>query len=329
MRILSRADVQQALAMPQAIQVMQDAFARLSNHQATVPLRSQLAVPQYNGVALFMPAYIQGTDALAIKIVNVYGDNASRGLPLIHAVVIVLEATTGIALALIEGGSLTALRTGAGCGAATMALARQDARVGLVFGAGAQARTQLRALCAARALERVYVSDPFPGKAQTMIDELRAFPELPTDLRVATDVAAAVRQADIISCATTSKQPLFDGNDVKPGTHVNAIGSFTPDARETDDHFIQRCNKIVVDAYSGALAEAGDLIQPLEQGILKESDLYGELGEITSGKKAGRTHADEITFFKSVGNAVQDAAIAHALVQRAKELNLGTVLDLG
>ncbi|RIK22256.1 MAG: hypothetical protein DCC52_13780 [Chloroflexi bacterium] len=235
MRILSHRDVEQAVTMPQAIEVMQDAFARLANHQATVPLRSQLPVPQYNGVALFMPAYIQGTDALAIKIVNVFGDNAQRGLPLIHAVVVVLEAQTGRALALIEGGALTALRTGAGCGAATIALARSDARVGLVFGAGVQARTQLRALCAARQLERVYVYDPAPAKAQAMLAELCARPELPADLRVADDVASAVRAADIISCATTSKQPLFDGNDVQPGAHVNAIGSFTPEARETDD----------------------------------------------------------------------------------------------
>jgi ornithine cyclodeaminase/alanine dehydrogenase-like protein (mu-crystallin family) len=328
MRILSRTDVQQAVSMPLAIQVMQDAFARLSNNQATVPLRSQLPVPEYNGVALFMPAYIQGTDALAIKIVNVYGDNAKRGLPLIHAVVVVLEATTGRALALIEGGSLTALRTGAGCGAATVALARQDARIGLVFGAGVQARTQLRAMCAARHLERVYVHDAVPGKAQEMIEALREFPELPADLRAVTDVASAVREADIISCATTSKQPLFDGNDVKPGTHVNAVGSFTPEARETDSNFIKRCNKIVVDAYSGALAEAGDLIQPMEEGILKESDLYGELGEITGGKKAGRTRADEITFFKSVGNAVQDAAIAQTILQRAEAMGLGIHVEL-
>jgi ornithine cyclodeaminase len=328
MRILSRADVERAVSMPQAIEVMKDAFARLSNNQATVPLRSQLPVPAYNGVALFMPAYIQGTDALAIKIVNVYSDNAKRGLPLIHAVVVVLEATTGRALALIEGSSLTALRTGAGCGAATDVLARQDARVGLVFGAGVQARTQLRAMCAARQLERVYVYDAVPGKAQAMLDDLKRFPELPTDLRAAEDVASAVRQADIISCATTSRTPLFNGGDVQPGTHVNAVGSFTPEARETDSAFIQRCNKIVVDAYSGALAEAGDLLIPMEEGILKESDIYAELGEITGGRKAGRTRADEITFFKSVGNAVQDAAIAQAILQQAEALGLGTNIDL-
>lgn len=328
MRILSRADVNQAITMRESVEVMKEAFARLSNNEVNAPLRSQLQIPAYNGVALFMPAYVQGTDALAIKIVNVYNDNPKKGLPLIHALVVVLEATTGRALAVIEGGSLTALRTGAGCGAATDFLARRDARVGLVFGAGVQARTQLRAMCAVRDLERVYVHDAIPGKAQEMVDDLRGSSELPMDLRAAEDVANAVRQADIISCATTSQTPLFDGNDVEPGTHVNAIGSFTHDARETDSNFIKRCNKIVVDAYSGALAEAGDLIIPMEEGILQESDIYGELGEITGGKKQGRTRADEITFFKSVGNAVQDAAIAQAILQRAEQMNLGMQVDL-
>mgnify|MGYP000197401538 FL=1 len=328
MRILSRADVQQAITMRESIEVMKDAFTRLSNNQANVPLRSQLPIPAYNGVALFMPAYVHGTEALAIKIVNVYNDNPKNGLPLIHAVVVVLEATTGRALALLEGGSVTALRTGAGCGAATDFLARRDARVGLVFGAGVQARAQLRAMCAVRSLERVYVYDAVPGKAQEMVNDLRGNPELPSDLRAADDVASAVRQADIISCATTSKTPLFDGKDVQAGAHVNAIGSFTHDARETDTNFIKRCNKIVVDAYSGALAEAGDLLIPMEEGVISESSIFAELGEISGGKKEGRTRADEITFFKSVGNAVQDAAIAQAILQRAQEMNLGTNVEL-
>jgi ornithine cyclodeaminase len=192
-----------------------------------------------------------------------------------------------------------------------------------------QARTQLRAMCAARQLRRVWVHDAVPGKAQEMINALKSVAGLPDDLRAVQEVASAVAEADIISCATTSRTPLFDGKDVKPGTHVNAVGSFTPDARETDTAFIQRCDKIVVDAYSGALSEAGDLLIPMEEGALKESDLYGELGEITGGKKSGRTREDEITFFKSVGNAVQDAAIAQAILQRAEAQGLGTIVELG
>lgn len=328
MRILSRVDVQRAVSMQQAIEVMKDAFAQLSNNEAHVPLRLHIPIEKYNGIALFMPAYLRKTDALAVKIVGVHADNPRRGLPLIHAVVVALDASTGRALALIEGGSLTALRTGAGCGAATDVLARRDARVGLVFGAGVQARTQLLAMCAARQLERVYVYDKTLSKAEQMVQELRSLPGVPADLRATDDVAGAVREADIISCATTSKTPVFNGADVKPGTHVNAVGAFTPDAREVDTTFIRRCHKIVVDAYSGALAEAGDLIIPMNEGVISESDIYAELGEITSGKRPGRTSNDEITFFKSVGNAVQDAAIAQAILQKANELNLGLQIEL-
>lgn len=328
MQILSRADVLQAISMREAVEVMKDAFAQLSSGEANAPLRSQISVPAHNGIALFMPAHLKKTDALAIKIVTVYNDNPKRGLPLINAVVVALDAATGRALALMEGSYLTALRTGAGTGAATDFLARRDAHVGLVFGAGVQARTQLRSMAAVRSLERIYVFDMIPGKADELIRDVRGMEGVPNDLRSTNDVAQAVRAADIISCASTSSTPLFDGNDVRSGTHVNAIGSFTPEARETDTTFIKRCAKIVVDAYSGALAEAGDLLIPIEEGAISESTIYGELGEITSGQKQGRTSADEITFFKSVGNAVQDAAIAQAILERARAMNLGTEVEL-
>ncbi len=332
MRILTRTDVQQAISMRDAIQVMQDAFAQLSNGETNVPLRLNLPLEAHNGIALFMPAYLKKSDALAVKIVGVHYDNPARGLPLIHAVVVALDAATGRALALLEGSSLTALRTAAGAGAATALLARADARVGVVFGAGVQGRTALQAISAARNLETIYLFSRTLDKAHALANELRGRDNVPNDVRVLDNspenISSAVQQADIIYCATTSATPLFNGADVKAGTHVNAVGTFTHDRREVDSQFIKRCNKIVVDAYSGALAEAGDLLIPMEEGVISEASIYGELGEISGGKKDGRTRADEITFFKSVGNAVQDAAIAQAILQRAQELNLGTQIDL-
>lgn len=332
MRILTRADVQKAITMPEAIQVMQDAFTQLSNNETIVPLRLNIPLESHNAVALFMPAYLTKTDALAVKIVGVHYDNPKRGLPLIHAVVIALDAETGRALALIEGSSLTAIRTAAGAGAATAFLARADARVGVVFGAGVQGRTAVRAISAARPLQTIFLFSRTQKKADALANELRGAESIPTDLRVSEatpeNIAQAIRQADIIYCATTSPTPLFNGADVQAGAHVNAVGTFTHDKREVDSAFIKRCNRIVVDAYSGALAEAGDLLIPMEEGVISESSIYAELGEISGGKKEGRTRADEITFFKSVGNAVQDAAIAHAILKRAEELNLGTNVDL-
>lgn len=332
MRILPRADVQQAISMRDAIQVMKDAFAQLSNHETIAPLRLHLPLEKYNGLGLFMPAYLQRNDALAIKIVGVHYDNPKRGLPLIHAVVVALDAETGRARALMEGSSLTALRTAAGAGAATDFLARADARVAVVFGAGVQGRTALQAISAARTLETIYLFSRTREKAHTLANELRGKNNVPNDVRVldATpeNIADAIRHAHIIYCATTSPTPLFNGADVQAGTHVNAVGTFTPDKREVDSTFVKRCHKIVVDAYSGALAEAGDLLIPMEEGVISESNIYAELGEISGGTKEGRMRADEITFFKSVGNAVQDAAIAHAILQRAQAMNLGVEVDL-
>lgn len=332
MRILSRADVRQAISMPDAIQSMKDAFAQLSNNETIAPLRLNIPVESHNGISLFMPAFLRKSEALAIKIVGVHYDNPQRGLPLIHAVVVVLDAETGQSLALIEGSSLTAIRTAAGAGAATDFLARTDAHVGVVFGAGVQGRTAIQAICAARNLDTVYLISRTREKPLALADELRGHDNVPNDIQVLEntpeEIARAVRAADIIYCATTSATPLFDGNDVKPGTHVNAVGTFTHDKREVDSAFIRRCNEIVVDAYSGALSEAGDLLIPMEEGVISESGIYAELGEISAGKKHGRTTPDEITFFKSVGNAVQDAAIAQAILKRAIELNLGTIVDL-
>jgi ornithine cyclodeaminase/alanine dehydrogenase-like protein (mu-crystallin family) len=332
MRILTRQDVKRAVSMARAIEVMKDAFAQLSNNTTHVPLRVHLPVDRYNGIALFMPAYLSQSDALAVKVVTVYAENAARGLPLIHAVVVVLDAQTGRMLALIEGSSLTALRTAAGAGAATDVLARRDARVGLVFGTGVQGRAAVRAIATARPLERVHLVDAVPGRAEQAAQELLAEGDLNSDIVAGEStpdgISRLVTGADIIHCASTSKTPLFNGNDVRPGTHVNAIGVFTPDAREVDSAFVKRCSKIVVDAYSGALAEAGDLLIPINEGLIDEDAIYAELGEITSGKVAGRTRDDEITFFKSVGNAVQDAAIAQAILLRAEELGLGLQIEL-
>lgn len=332
MRILTRADVQQTISMRDAIRVMKDAFAQLSASETIVPLRLNIPIEKYNGLFLFMPAYLLKSQALAVKIVGVHYDNPMRGLPLIHAVVVALDPETGVPLALLEGSSLTALRTAAGAGAATDLLARRDARIGVVFGAGVQGRTAVQAISAARGLETIYLLSRTMEKANALADQCRGQGGVPQDVRVLQNtpenISTAVRQADIIYCATTSATPLFDGNDVKPGTHVNAVGTFTHDRREVDTAFIKRCSKIVVDAYSGALAEAGDLLVPMEQGVISESSIYGELGEICNGSKDGRTQSEEITFFKSVGNAVQDAAIAQAVLKRAEELDLGTNVEL-
>ncbi len=328
MRILSRSDVQHALSMKDAIAIVRDAFAQLSSGQATVPLRVPVPIAKHDGVTLFMPAHLHASDALAVKIVSVHNQNPAKGLPLIHALVVVINAATGKPLATMEGGYLTSLRTGAGSGVATDLLARRDARVAAIFGAGVQGRTQLLAVATVRKLERAYVYDAIPGQASKFVSEMRGQPGVPNDLRAASSPAEAVRDADIICTATTSTQPVFGGNDIKPGAHINAIGAYTPQMQEIDETTLKRASKIVIDHRTSALAEAGDLIIALKNGAIKESDIYAEIGEIAAGKKPGRERADEITFYKSVGNAVQDASVARAIYDAAVRENLGVEVEL-
>jgi alanine dehydrogenase len=328
MRILSRADVQRALTMKDAIAIVRDAFVQLSSNQATVPLRIPIPIQKHDGVTLFMPAHLHTSDALAVKIVSVHNQNPAKGLPLIHALVVVIDAATGKPLAAMEGGYLTALRTGAASGVSTDLLARRDAKVAAIFGAGTQGRTQLLAIASVRRLERVYVFDAFREQADKFVKEMRGQPGVPSDVRAASSSTEAVREADVICTATTSTKPVFSGSDIKPGVHISAIGAYTPQMQEIDETTLKRASKIVIDHHEGALAEAGDLIIALKNGAIKASDIYAEIGEIAAGKKPGRERDDEITFFKSVGNAVQDASVARAIYDAAVKENFGTEVEL-
>jgi ornithine cyclodeaminase/alanine dehydrogenase-like protein (mu-crystallin family) len=324
-RILSQEDVRQALPMRQAIEVMKGAFAQLSSGQADVPLRTALDVPGHNGVTLFMPAYLSADDQaaplIAVKIVSVFNDNPAKGLPLIHALVVVVDATTGAPAAVMDGTYLTALRTGAASGAATDLLARPDARVVAVFGAGTQGRTQLEAVCAVRSIEAAWVHDVAPEQASAYAAEMGQRLSLPVN--VARTPAEALGQADVICTATTSSSPVFNDADIRPGTHINAVGAYTPEMQEIPIETVLRA-RVVIDHHESSLAEAGDLLIPLRQGRMTEGHIYAELGEIASGRKAGRETRAEITLFKSVGVAVQDVAAAGAVLEAAQRLGLGT-----
>jgi ornithine cyclodeaminase len=328
LRILSKKDVQQALPMLECIEVMKAAFTQLSAGQATVPLRTQLPVPAHQGVTLFMPAYLAQSGDLGAKVVSVFPRNPARGLPTIHAVVIVVDGETGVPVALMDGTYLTALRTGAASGAATDLLARRDSHVAAIFGAGTQGRTQLEAVCAVRTITRAVVFDRNPAQAAQYVDELRARgAPFPADMRVAASPEEAVRQADVVCTATTSTTPVFDGRQLRPGTHINAVGAYTPQMQEVDAETIRHA-KVVIDSHQASLAEAGDLIIPLQQGLIAQSHIHAELGEIVAGLKPGRERDDEITYFKSVGVAVQDVATARRVLDRAARLGLGLEVEL-
>ena len=247
---------------------------------------------------------------------------------MIHALVAVLDAETGCPAAIMDGAYLTALRTGAASGAATELLARGDARVAAVFGAGVQGRTQLEAVCQVRDIESARVYDVNREAAEEYTEEMRQRGgRIPADIAVADSPAQAVRGADVICTATAARAAVFADADVEPGAHVNAVGGFTPEMQEVPEHTVARARG-VVDSREACWAEAGDLIIARDRGLISEDDIHAELGEIAAELKPARGSDREITLFKSVGNAVQDVAVATKALKEAERLGLGLEIEL-
>src|SRR6266545_1960289 len=307
MLVLSATDVRRAAPMPAAIDAVAAAFAQLSTGEAIVPLRVALGQPKHDSHTFFMPALLAESNALGLKVVSVFPHNQARHqLPSIHALVVLIDAETGRPLAAMDGTYLTALRTGAASGAATRALARADARVLALFGAGAQAPAQVQAVCAARQIERVWIINRSRARAAALVETLQAL-GIQSELKIADSSSVALTDADVICCATSSPAPLFDDADVRPATTARAL--------------------VVVDQRAAAWAEAGDLIQARQAGALDEARVV-ELGEIIAGRAAGRADDRQITFFKSVGNAVQDVAVGQLALAEARRLGLGVEVAL-
>jgi len=318
--ILSAKDVAACLDMPSAIEAMKGAFTQLSSHEAKVPLRTQLPIEKANGTALFMPVYMPGNRLIGLKTVTVFGNNPRKNLPLIHALVQILDADTGRPLALMDGEVLTAIRTGAASGLATSLLAREDAHTVTIIGAGVQGRTQLEAVCAVRSIKTVHVISRSRESAEKFAKEMSE--KLGIEILVS-DLETALPASQVICTATTSSTPVFQDDMIVPGTHINGVGSYRPDMCEVPADTVKR-SRVFVDHKEGCWAEAGDLIQPNAAGVISKSHIVAELGEIVPGKKTGRQAPKEITFFKSVGNAVQDVAVGGLILKKAGILGLGT-----
>jgi ornithine cyclodeaminase/alanine dehydrogenase-like protein (mu-crystallin family) len=305
-RYVTTDEIRNVLTMSGAIRAVADALVQLSTGRALVPARTSLEIPGFRTTALVMSAYLPGPKRIGLKLISLCEDNPAKGLPLAQALTIVMDAERGTPLAVLEAGYLTALRTGAASGAATDALARKDARVAAVFGAGVQGRTQLEAIAAVRPLRKAFVVDTDARAAAAFAAEMgRA---LGLEIEPA-DAPTALGEADIVSTATTSAVPVFRDGDLKPGVHINAVGSYKPHVREVPGETVRRAG-LFVDERRTCLEEAGDIIIPLREGAIDEGHIRAEIGEVLAGLKPGRRSDDEITVFKSVGNAVEDLAVA-------------------
>lgn len=327
--ILSQTDVQRCLDMPAAIEAMRTAFLALHAGHAQMPQRSSVQLSSEN-LALLMPSLLQtpARTNFGLKLVTVVPANPQRNLPSITATLFLLDATTGQTLAVLAGSWLTAMRTGAVSGLATSLLARPDADVLALFGAGAQAPMQVWAIHTVRPLREVRVVTHNTARYEQLVQTLRQQlgAACPPVQRVA-HAHEALAGAALIACATPATSPLFDAFDVELGTHINAIGAFTPKMCEVGPATLARA-RIVVDQREAAMEEAGDLLQALALGQVSEPSTWLELGQLVSGEQPGRQFADEITFFKSVGLGIQDVVVAAHVYERARELGVGIEADI-
>jgi ornithine cyclodeaminase/alanine dehydrogenase-like protein (mu-crystallin family) len=326
MLLLTRRDVARLLNMPAAIAAVEQAFRSLAQDAVVMPQRAATPIAPHHGLHLSMPVFVDdhgGT--LAVKIVTVYGDNPARGLPTIQGLLLLHDAATGAALALMDAEHLTAVRTGAASGVATQILARPDAAVVTLFGAGSQAGPQLEAMAAVRPVRQAYVVTRTGRRdaafAAGMTTRL-GIPVIPTS-----DRRTAVQAADIICTATNSMEPVFDGAWLRPGTHINAVGAYTRAMRELDAATVA-ASRVIVDHRTAAAAEAGDILIAQAEGAIGPDHVAGSLGDVLLGTVVGRTTAEEITLFKSVGLAVQDAAVAAQVYAAAVEQGIGQTVAL-
>ena len=325
LRFLSAADVRRALPMSEAVEVMKCAFQELSENRAVVPLRTHVTMPEHQGGVLVMPAHSPDSARFSLKVISLFENNPALNLPFIQAMVMLFDATNGTPLAIMEGTSLTAIRSGAASGAATDLLAKVNSSKVAIFGAGLQARTQLEAMCAVRPIRSASVFDQDPQRAAAFARDASA--ELGICVTVAPTSAEALAGADVICTATTSATPVFADDEVASGSHINAIGSYKPHMREIPPLTVARAY-VVVDQLDAAWAEAGDLIMPMQAGLIHSGHVRAELGELVAGTKPGRSDEQMLTFFKSVGIAIQDLAAATCALANAEKLGLGTEVKL-
>lgn len=316
MRVIGSEEIVHALPMGMAIAAMREAFAARVEGRADEPPRTVLHTGSTHGATLVMPVALDAGDAplLVVKVVSVFPANREKGMASIHGTVIAVEAETGLPIAMLDGASLTAIRTAAACGLATDLLARRDSAVLAVFGSGVHARTQVQAMREVRSIQEVRIYNPNTESAEAMAAELAGGAASTCRFRVADSPGSALAGADIACAATTSRVPVFEDRAVPAGLHINAIGSFHATDREVPGATVARAG-VFVDDREAALEEAGDLIMAIGEGLIEAGHVRSDLGSLVLGRGAGRRSDDEVTFFKSVGLAVQDAAATQAVLR--------------
>jgi alanine dehydrogenase len=326
--ILTRHEVEQAIDRDRLVDAVAAAMAELSSGAASVPSRTAALVESVGGALMAMPAHVPGAGALAAKLVGQFPQNPVRGLPSHVAIIAVFDPETGVPLAVMDGEAITAERTAAGSALSVRLLARSDAAVLAVLGTGVQARSHGRAVARMRPLRELRVAGRDHAKARALAAELGA--ELGVPAAAAVGYREAIAGADIVCACTHSPEPVVRGEWLEPGMHVTSVG-VNGDGRELDAEAVAR-SLVVVESRTAALAAfptgSNDLAWAIRDGAITAGHVHAEVGELVSGTRPGRTSADQITLYKSVGVAAQDAAAAALVLSIAREAGLGTEVEI-
>lgn len=312
MLVLNAEEIRALAPLPRLIECLQEAFRT----EGVAPMRQVATMPGGAGERLFacMPAFdLEG--GAAVKLVTVFPDNQAKGLPTIQAAIVVFSQT-GAPVALLDGTIVTQLRTGAASALASKYLSRADSAHLVIIGTGALAPTMAAAHCAVRPITRVSVWGRRRERATATATTIRSLVNDDIEVLVPKSIEKTVAMADIVSCATSSPTPVIAGKWLRPGTFIDLVGSFSPSKREADDGVVLR-SRIFVDTFEGALAEAGDILNPLARGVIDRQRIEGELADLVCGRATGRISSDDIILFKSVGTAIEDLAASHLVVAAA------------
>ena len=322
--LLSRKEIEEILPPKEVIKAVEDSYREFGLNTAIVPPRIRIDMESYNGNILIMPAYLTGMDALGTKLVTTHLENSKFNLPTVIGTIILNDPKTGVPMAILDGTYITAMRTGAAGAVAAKYLSREDSSTVTIIGTGVQGRSQLIALCEVRQIKKVFASDVDRKRCEQYVGEMKK--RLDAEVVKTDNLQEAVRQSDIVVTATPSSEPIIKGDWVKEGCHITGIGSHSPDARELDENVITKASKIVLDTWDAK--KVGDIAYPISKGLLKEEDIYSDIGTIVAGKKPGRTSPKEITVFKSVGTAVADVSTALRTYQLAQKRRVGKSVNL-
>ena len=323
--VLNHSEVEQLLPMAECIDAMEGAFTALARGEAHQPLRTIFRPPEVKGVLAMMPTYLEGPSPLfGLKAICVFPGNAAIGKDAHQGGVMLFDGATGELLALVNASAITAIRTAAVSGLATRLLARSDAGDLALIGAGFQAGPHLLAMNCVRPLRRVRIASRSFQSAQKFAQEMQ--PQFPGLIEPVETTEAAVRGADIIVTVTTSRDPVLPREWISSGTHINAIGTFSPRAREIDTATVAAAS-LFVDRRESALNEAGDYLIAAQEGAIGPEHIRADLGEVLTGAHSGRRSVDEITIFKSLGLAIEDLAAAAHVYQKAQAANAGSWIE--